>query len=144
MPEFSPGQLAALETAYQQALYEVYADAQTITIQVNVHSKALTQLLQQCQETDWTLVTAYNPYSQQLSSAENQENSLLLETAIQRLNLPYLPAVGRDSAGVWPPEVSWFAMGIDRQAAIALGKQFSQNAILYGTSATLPQLVWLL
>ena len=143
-PKLSPQQYTALELAYQQTLYEVLAHERTITVRVDIRNVELDYLLQRHQRTDWTIVTAYNPYSQQLSAAENELRNMALTAVVEQSSFPYLKAIGRDPSGEWTPESSLFIMGMGGHGAIALGKQFEQNAILYGTLENPPKLVWLL
>ncbi|MEO1621210.1 MAG: DUF3293 domain-containing protein [Cyanobacteria bacterium J06632_3] len=142
-PPLSQQQRLALDVAYQQTLYEIFVESQVISLRVNCPNSALDNLLQQYQHSCWAFVTAYNPYSQQLSVAENESNHAALEAEVKRLELLYFPAVGRDPAGAWPSEASVFVMGVERERAIALGNEFSQNAILYGTLSSPPHLIWL-
>lgn len=47
--------------------------------------------------------------------------------------------VGEDPK--WEPELSLLIIGITKIDAILLGKKFEQNAIVYGTINTLPELL---
>ncbi|MEM9946551.1 MAG: DUF3293 domain-containing protein [Cyanobacteria bacterium P01_D01_bin.36] len=137
-------QIASLRAAYQETLYEVKIEFESVTIRVGNRDRTLNRLVQHHHKTTWAFITAHNPYSQQLSAAENTKNNLSLQQALHSLCLPTFEAVGRDPQGEWPPEDSFLVMGIERGDAIALGKQFHQNAILFGTLETVPQLIWLI
>jgi len=143
-PELTSQQQATLEEAYKQTLYEVFADEQTVVIRVDIPNRELNRLVEQYAKISWALITAWNPYSQVLSEAKNAARNVALEGEIQQLALPYLKASGKDPSGEWLSEESFFVLGIGRKDAIALGKEFNQNAILYGSSTTTPQLIWLL
>jgi hypothetical protein len=59
------------------------------------------------------------------------------------LKLPCLAAVGRDHRGIWTPEQSFWILGIERLEVIAIGRQFEQNAIVYGELHQPAELQWL-
>ena len=50
---------------------------------------------------------------------------------------------GRDLAGTWPEESSFVVLGLDLDAARALGREFSQNAIVWAGNDAVPRLVLL-
>lgn len=134
---------ASLDQAYQQTLYEVFAKDATIQLRVNSRNTALDRLLLQHKVVAGALITAHNPYSQPLSLQDNHQRNQTLVNTLQAMGLPTLPAVGRDESGHWPPEKSLFVLGISRTNAIDLGRQFEQNAILYGELAQPVELLWL-
>jgi len=76
------------------------------------------------------LITAYNPFGQQVLPATNQSNQAQLLIDIEsRWN--YLPAEGYDPSGQWPAEPSLLVLGISLDGALGLGRKYEQNAILY-------------
>jgi hypothetical protein len=91
----------------------------------------------------WALITAANPYSQPLSARENQRRDRRLSKHLRGLQLPLIPAMGKDPTGVWTPEPSWLILGITRPKAIAIGQKFEQNAIVYGELNQAAELQWL-
>lgn len=139
-------EIAALQTAYKEAIYEVDRDQETIQLRIGQRCPRLDELLmQQCQHNynSWALITAYNPYSQCLSAHENQQRHQRLVEQIEEFKLPYLPAVGKDASGIWTPEQSLCVLGIELPRAIAIGQKFNQNAIVYGERNRAIQLQWL-
>ncbi len=48
---------------------------------------------------------------------------------------------GRGSDDKWKPELSLLILGISKENAIKLGKEFEQNAIVYGAKGELPELL---
>jgi hypothetical protein len=91
----------------------------------------------------WALITASNPYSQILAELENQQRHQKLKEHLQELQYPWLEALGRDQTGTWTPEPSFWILGIERSQAIAIGRQFEQNAIVYGELHQPAELQWL-
>ena len=135
--------MSDLQTAYQQAIYEVYNDRQTIQLRIGEYSPQLNRLLEKYNCTTWTIITAFNPYSQRLSESENSQRHQSLIEFLQPLQLTIIDALGRDKSGSWTPEKSFFILGIDRLKAIDIGRNFEQNAIVYGELGKPPKLQWL-
>ena len=142
-PSLTEAEIAALQTAYEQAIYEVYWQNKTIKFKIGEYCPELDDLLIQCDCYTWALITAFNPYSQCLSARENQQRHQELIKHVQGLQLDLLSAEGRDENGVWTPEQSLVIMGVERVRAIAIGRRFEQNAIVYGEIEQPIELQWL-
>jgi hypothetical protein len=126
-----------LEEAYRRAIYWVEAPDEWIALQADKRNPALDRLLAKEGAATWAFVTSDNPYSQQLSPAENATRRERLQKELPR-TLPGF-GVGRDES--WAPERSFFVPGIDREAAMVLGRRHGQNAILFGTIGGAPELL---
>lgn len=135
-------EIAALQTAYEQAIYEVYNEGETIRLRIGDCCRKLDALMIRHNSNSYALITAYNPYSQCLSAHENQQRHQRLIEHLQQLQLTYLPAVGKDIYGIWTPEQSLCVFG-DELQAIAIGQKFAQNAIVYGELNKPARLIWL-
>ena len=131
-----------LQTAYQQAIYEVYPE-QTIRLRIGEYSPQLNRLLKKYNCATWTIITAFNPHSKCLSELENEQRHQSLIEFLQPLQLTTIDALGRDEGGSWTPEKSLFILGIDRPQAKNIGRKFEQNAIVYGELGKPPELQWL-
>jgi len=142
-PQYTVDELAALQTAYERAIYEVYWGDKTIPLRIGQCCPQLDTLIIQHGLNFWALITAHNPYSQCLSASENQQHHRQLIEHLQKLKLPYLPAVGKDANGIWTPEASFCIFGLELDRAIAIGQKFNQNAIVYGKLNQLVGLQWL-
>jgi Protein of unknown function (DUF3293) len=142
---------AHYEQAYQQAIYEVYNGngQETIRVQIGEHCLPLSHItmgLATCKlvaRHSWAIITAANPYSQILAELENQQRHHQLRSHLAELQLSWLEALGRDQTGIWTPEQSFCILGIGRLEAIAIGRQFEQNAIVYGELYQPAELQWL-
>ncbi|NJK54691.1 MAG: DUF3293 domain-containing protein [Pleurocapsa sp. SU_5_0] len=134
---------AALTMAYEQAIYEVYYGQETIKIYIGEYCRSLDYLIAKCDYPAWALITAANPYSQPLSELENQQRQQKLIEYLQELPWSWLDALGKDRTGVWTPEPSLLLLGIDRIEAIAVGRKFEQNALVYGELNQPAELQWL-
>lgn len=141
--KLAPAEIAILKIAYEQAIYEVYDGQQTIEIKIGQNCPSLDCLIAQSDSPTWALITAANPYSQPLSARENQRRDQRLFKHLKGLQLPLIPAMGKDPNGVWTPEASWLILNIARLKAIAIGRKFEQNAIVYGELNQIAELQWL-
>jgi hypothetical protein len=134
---------AALKIAYEQAIYEVCYGKETLEIYIGKCCPPLDYLIAQSDSPTWALITASNPYSCPLSELENQQRHHQLIEHLQELQLPWLQALGKDRTGIWTPEQSLLILGIERSQAIAIGRKFEQNAIVFGVLNQLAELQWL-
>ena len=92
---------------------------------------------------DFAFITAYNPYSSQLlSQAENIKQHHQLLDVLSKSGLTFLPATGEDREGKWPAEAGVFLFNAGLEPALQLGAFFKQNAILWGTCTTPPEILW--
>jgi hypothetical protein len=143
-PKLAKAEVANLKMAYEQTIYEVYYGQATIQIKIGESCPALDSLIAQGdRRPSWVLITSSNPYSQLLSELENQRRHQRLIKHLTELQLPLFPAMGKDQTGVWTPEASCLILGIDRVQAIAIGRKFEQNAIVYGELNQPAELQWL-
>lgn len=132
--------MTELETLYRQARYIVEDDETRFTIRLGEPNEALNELLRKCEAGTWAYMTAYNPNSQPLSDEENQQRQADLISTLEQSDHAYLHGYG--TGDDWDPEPSLIVLGIDRDAAIELGKEFGQNAILWGKADGDAELVW--
>jgi hypothetical protein len=85
--------------------------------------------------TFWVL-TAWNPGSERLSDAENAERLRALCARLDELGHTWLPALGTSPDGTWS-EQSVAVPGLDRDTALALGREFAQEAVFEVTTEIL-------
>jgi hypothetical protein len=140
---------AHYEQAYEQAIYEVYNGQETVRVQIGEHCLRLEHIAtslatySHADRHSWAIITASNPYSQTLTELENQQRHQKLMKHLQELQFPCLEALGRDQTGIWTPEQSFWICGVGRLEAISIGRQFEQNAIVYGELHQPAELQWL-
>jgi Protein of unknown function (DUF3293) len=91
----------------------------------------------------WYYITACNPQSYRLNDAENARRQDQLESRLKALNLAYFSGAGIGIRGNWPPEPSFFILGLDERTAIQLGLDFDQHAILSGRKGEPAELIWM-
>ena len=129
--------MEALIQAYMGTKYIVFDS--DIAIAIGGKNDALNALLAEQGVSEWSFITAYNPYSKILDKEQNlqRHQELVHLTADFKTLLGH--GVGEDPA--WEPELSLLILGISKEAAITLGKHFEQNAIVYGSIDSVPQLL---
>ena len=74
------------------------------------------------------VVTSHNPMSEPSTSDENDRHHDDLCSRLDADGLAWRPALGTSPDGTWS-EASVAVTGIDRQAALALGRAFGQLAV---------------
>ena len=131
-----------LQNAYLQTLYSVEAHEKSLTICVTSENLELDDFLAKEGIRTWSIVTADNPFSTQLSASENEIRRADLMERLKGANLTFLKSYGRDPSEKWPAEIGFFVPNISREFAIQLGKEFQQNAIVFGASLGRPELIW--
>jgi hypothetical protein len=89
------------------------------------------------------LITACNPASRPHSERRNQMATRQLEAELCRRKLAFSPALALDTAGNWPAEPGFLVAGLAGEAAVALGRRFGQNAIVWAGVDAVPRLVLL-
>lgn len=129
------------QEAYATALYYV-ATEPAVNLRIGVRSAELATLYEQTGYQSATLVTAFNPQSQQLSTTENQQRHRELEQAVRSWSVPYWPAGSEDPSGSWPTETGLLLLGLSWAQARALGLGFGQNAVVRAGRTAKPELLW--
>ena len=92
----------------------------------------------------WAYLTAWNPASQLCPDDENRKNQERLELKLQDLGLACIAGVAHDPGGAWQDEEGVLVIGLSQSAAIELGREFGQNALLAGIGGGVVELVSLL
>ena len=91
----------------------------------------------------YIFITAWNPGSNRLSKRQNQSRNKQLALELKKWSRLVLPGSGIGHDRNWPPEESFWALDVSPQAAADLGRQFGQNAIVWGKKDAAPELWWL-
>jgi hypothetical protein len=77
-------------------------------------------------------VTSFNTGSIRLPPEENEQRYQLLARELERRGYTTFPGEGIGDDDQWPPERSLLILGIRRDDARRLGRDFGQRAIVYG------------
>lgn len=118
-----------LRPAYEATDYRV---GDRFTIRCGERSPPLEALLTESGHDTWAFITAWNPGSIVLDTAENSRRMTDLCGRIALLRLPMLEGEGVGAEGDWLPEPSLLVLGIGASEALALGREFGQVAIVAG------------
>jgi hypothetical protein len=140
MPTAIPEKLV---DAYRLADYRIVAVAGAFSIRIGTYSSELLHLHNLHRVESSAVITGWNPYSEPASDEENNAALVSLGRAVAARGLTSVPAVGNDPHGLWPGEPSLLILGITLEAAIDLGDEVRQNAIVWTGCDALPQLILL-
>jgi hypothetical protein len=113
----------ALSQLYRAAIYEAGGVAFTLSEQ-----PAGVTLFE---GRPFAILTAHNPGSRPLSPEENARRHRELERALRGRGHDLAPSVNRSPEGDWVEE-GFAVFGIGLEEALAVGRRFGQNAIIYG------------
>ncbi|MCC5877451.1 MAG: DUF3293 domain-containing protein [Candidatus Sumerlaeia bacterium] len=118
------------KSAYLAAVYYVDLPGGRITIPASGPSDALRKLHAAKGVRGSAFVTAWNARGELTPRGVNDiAQQQLLRFVTGRWE--FFPGAGTDPKGLWPEEPSLLVLGISREEAVALGRQFQQVAILF-------------
>ena len=130
-----------LVQAYRATLYRVDAP-EPFVLRVDEHSPELAALLTAHRSSSALFITAWNPYSEPHSQADNEVGQRALKSAFAEENLaPVFLGTGVDPEGAWPGEESFLVLSADFECAHRLALKFKQNAFLWAGHDPIPRLV---
>jgi len=135
-----------LVLAYRATNYVAFNDSREFLIRIGRHSLVIDGLLARMKTRSGAFITAWNPYSRNLSPGANACRDRELKSYLNAHGFAFLAGEGRGRIGEWPPEPSVLAFGMLRVRAACIGRRFRQNAIVYvplGRPAELVTLRWL-
>ena len=121
-----------LMDAYRRTSFEAETPVGHLAIRVGQTCPPLDALLDMHGAHEWAFITACNPGSVPLADAENVTRMRDLRQAIAGRELTAFDGQGVPDRGDWQPEPSVLILGLPRQAALAIGRQFGQLAIVVG------------
>ena len=137
-------------TTIQKNLLDAYHTAEyhvdtlpPLILKIGVYSHELMRLYENSTCNSAAFVTAYNPASQELANEINVARNKKLEELIQSQGYLYLYGAGRCAEDNDIGEISLLILGMDKETASDIGKQFEQNAIVWCAGNAVPQLILL-
>jgi len=133
---------ASLVTAYRETEYRV-TEGEPFALRVDEPCPKLLGLYRAKNVSCAAFITACNPFSRELTDAENAVRQTELAAELKHRSLSYLEGVGQHPSGDWPREPSLLALGLALEAAKSLGKVYEQNAIVWCGADAVPNLVLL-
>ena len=130
-----------LVLAYLSTRYCFNVDGEAIVLQIDIHSNELEEYLSSQGYKSWAFVSAYNPYSEELSDQENIKRHNLLKKILEELGHSFIEGEGVSEDERWH-EPSFFIPEASIQLGESLGILFKQNAILYGELGSEPLILF--
>jgi len=128
--------------AYENAEYVAFAERDMV-LRIGRRSPELDELLDFHSAGSAAFVTAANPRGERRGDAGNAAALSALRDLVAAAGYPCYLGEGRDPRGEWPAEASLLVIGIYRENAVALGRLFEQNAIVFAERGRAPELVLL-
>lgn len=116
--------------AYKSTNYRVLTEPE-FSLKVGDQSATLDDVLRSHGVTSASFITAWNPFSKELELKDNRLRNQALVTRAKALGVVLV-----EGFGAWPDnpdkgEESYLLAGVSRDDAIALAKEFEQNAIVF-------------
>ena len=115
-PDFT----AELWNAYLTTQYCASTPQGEITIQINKPHPELDLLLEAHEVEEWAFITASNPFSEELSPAENTDRHEQLVQKVKELGYVAFEGAGVSESPEWNAEVSLLILGIARTRPLKL------------------------
>ncbi len=135
-------QTPEIEQAYRNTRYRVDHPDGGFCIRVGEPSSRLDALLATHGVRCWAYVTASNPRSEKLDNENNRLRNAALTEQLVRQGFVIYPGRGEPDQDDWVAEESVLILGMDASAALQLGAQFGQHAVLVGQAGGRAELQW--
>lgn len=119
---------AELRNAYLSTRFRVFDPP--IEIRIGQVNPPLNKLLKENEASIWAYITAFNPFSKELTVSQNLERHEQLRSQIE--NYAIYEGEGAGDDATWIPERSFLVLGISKEDAKKLGMKYEQNAIVAG------------
>jgi hypothetical protein len=132
-----------LEAAYRATCYRVLLPEACCDLRIAKILKTWSDWLERAGAVTFAILTSDNPASEQLSEADNAVRRTALQADLLALAWRFLPAENRPDVADWPVEPGFCVIDIPLAEATRLGRQYGQNAIVFGGCDGRPQLHWI-
>jgi hypothetical protein len=126
--------------AFLETDFKVFSE-NPFTLKVGQYSDELNSIIKKSKCSSAAFITAYNPYSKQLSDAENVARQEQLKIEIAKRGLTAIEGIGQHPSNQWPGEPSLLILGLNKEAASTLARQLEQNAFVWCDETSILQLV---
>ena len=128
-------------TAYRATDYRFGHGPDRITLHIGTQSDALARLYASSGYACGVFITAYNQLGHAQSLEANEAAHARLGAELNALAIEVIEGAGADPTGAWPDEKSFFALGVELEAARTLGLRYHQDAIVWVGRDAIPILV---
>jgi hypothetical protein len=126
--------------AFYETEYRVHTDP-AVVLRIGEPSPTLRALHAAHGVTTSAFVTACNPRSQQLSEAANRARMDDIRARLRAAGFAFLAGIGQHPSNGWPGEESVFILGMGREAALQLGEELQQHAVVFAACEGQPELL---
>ena len=142
--DFSQTQIPAEKIqAYLKTDYRFGEGLDVITLHIERRSVELAPIYASSRVECGVFITAHNPWGQSQSDEANDAANESLATDLAALSTSVTEGTGADPSGAWPAEKSFFALGINLDAAKSLGSRYKQDAVVWIGADAVPKLILL-
>ena len=132
----------ALIQDYEETVYRVRDGAIDFVLELGRPCEPLAQLYRERRKATAAFISGFNPYSQATDPVLNEEANARLRADLESGGCEVLEARGSNREGTWE-EASFLALGLARDVAMALGRRYRQNAIVFAEADAVPELLLL-
>jgi hypothetical protein len=126
--------------AYRATTYRLGHTADSIGLTIGERSAPLAALFAASGVSCGAFLTAFNPRGTIQPDEANARGHAELFRRLQAQGLRAIEGSGSEEGSDWPAEKSWFALGLELDAAMALGRHFDQDAIVWVGADAVPEL----
>lgn len=131
-----------LEKAYRETTYTAHTPKQIFDIYIGIQNTEFDRWLQENKVQTWVMLTAANPYSQELPAEQNEKHNQTLAKKLNKKGWAFHYSEGIPSNEVWAKEPSFFILNMKLEEAKVWAESLSQNAIVFGRQGKIAQLIW--
>ena len=121
---------AALIKEYKASDFIFYPENGIDIIKVGKKNKYLDKILKKEKTKSAVFITAWNPFSKNLTPKQNKKNQDSLIRFLSKKKIQIIYGLGR-SPDLKCFEDSILALGVSKEDAITFGKKFKQNAVVF-------------
>ena len=129
--------------AYLATGYRLGHTPQDMVLTIGQRSERLAALFADRGVSCGAFLTAYNPQGSAQPDAANDQGHAELGGKLKALGLQAIEGSGSQVGTEWPAEMSYFALGLNLEAAKAIGAHFDQDAIVWAGADAVAQLILL-
>ena len=130
--------------AFSDTDYRLGQGMGLITLRIDTQAEALLRLYASAGCACGVFITAYSPWGKDQGLRANEAAHARLGEELAALAPGrVIDGVGADPTGNWPEEKSFFALGVDLDAARGLGMRYQQDAIVWAGEDAVPKLILL-
>lgn len=129
--------------AYSEAIYRAGTGPSAFVLRIGTFSPELERCFLANRVSCALFITAFNPLGIIADDESNESSHAHLGDELRAHRVKCIEGEGADPAGLWPPEKSYLALGVNAAVARELGLCFKQDAVVWADKDAIPQLLLL-